>query len=119
MHNFRDLKVWQRSIDFVVKLYEMMDTFPKEEKYGLISQMRRSAVSIPSNIAEGTGRGSNTEFARFLEFSLGSLNELLTQIEIANRVGYFKQEDYEYLVSELSQISNMLFGLYKTLQKEK
>jgi four helix bundle protein len=118
MHNFRDLKVWQRSIDFVVRLYELMDAFPKEEKYGLIAQMRRSAVSIPSNIAEGTGRGSNPQFARFLEFSLGSLNELMTQIEIANRLSYFKAEDYQYLVNELTQISNMLFALYKTLNKE-
>jgi four helix bundle protein len=118
MHNFRELKVWQRAIDFVVKLYELMDTFPKEEKYGLIAQMRRSAVSIPSNIAEGTGRGSNAQFARFLEFSLGSLNELMTQIEIANRVKYFESADYQCLVNELTQISNMLYALYKTLTKD-
>ncbi len=118
MHNFRDLKVWQRAMEFVVKLYELMESFPKEEKYGLISQMRRCAVSIPSNIAEGTGRGSNPQFARFLEFSLGSLNELMTQIEIANRLQYFKEADYQFLVSELTQISNMLYKLYKTLKTD-
>ncbi len=86
MHNFRELKIWQRSMDFVVQVYKITKEFPAEEKYGLISQQRRSAVSIPSNISEGAGRGTNPQFKHFLEISMGSCNELITQIELSNRL---------------------------------
>ncbi|MGQ0739048.1 MAG: four helix bundle protein [Bacteroidota bacterium] len=71
MHNFRELKIWQRSVDFVVRIYALTAGFPKEERYGLISQLRASAVSVSSNIAEGAGRGTNKQFKRFLEISMG------------------------------------------------
>ena len=78
MHNYRELRIWQRSMDFVVKVYEISANFPKEEKYGLITQVRSCAVSIPSNISEGAGRGTNKQFRHFLEFSMGSVNEAQT-----------------------------------------
>ena len=76
MHNYRDLKIWQRSMDLAVNVYKIVETFPKEEKYGLSAQIKRSAVSIPSNISEGAGRGSNKQFKYFLEVAMGSNNEL-------------------------------------------
>jgi four helix bundle protein len=88
MHNYRELKIWQRSMDFVVKIYEISTDFPKEEKYGLTAQLRSCAVSIPSNISEGAGRGTNKQFKRVIEFSMGSVNEAQTQIELACRVKY-------------------------------
>jgi len=84
VHNFRDLKVWQLSINAVI--YKITSEFPADEKFGLISQIRRCAVSIPSNIAEGSGRGSNKDFARLLEIALASSYELETQLIISNRL---------------------------------
>ncbi len=88
MHNYRELKIWQRSMEFVVRVYEISANFPKEERYGLTSQLRGCVVSVPSNISEGAGRGTNKQFKRFLEFSMGSINEAQTQIEVAFRVNY-------------------------------
>ena len=85
MKTFRDLIVWQKSIDLVTNIYKVTTIFPNEELYGLTSQIRRAAVSIPSNIAEGYGRKATNEFVRFLQISMGSLFELKTQIEISQR----------------------------------
>ena len=82
------LDVWQRAIDFVIKIYKVTDEFPKEEIYGLTSQMRRAAVSIPSNIAEGAARGSKAEFRKFLAIAQGSISELETQIIISSRLRF-------------------------------
>jgi len=84
MHNLQELKIWQKAINLSIGVYEITSNFPKEEKYGLISQIRRSAVSIPSNIAEGAGRNSNKEFVHFLSIANGSAFELQTQLIISN-----------------------------------
>jgi four helix bundle protein len=85
--SYRDLEVWKLAIDFVKQVYEITDNFPASENYGLINQIRRAAVSIPSNIAEGQGRNSTKEFRQFLAISLGSLAELETQLIIAKEIG--------------------------------
>jgi four helix bundle protein len=118
MHNYRELKIWQRSMDFVVKVYEVSAGFPKEERYGLTGQLRRCAVSVPSNISEGAGRGTNNQFKRFLEFSMGSINEAQTQIELAHRVNYLLKETYESLINEALQIYKMILSFYNSLKDD-
>lgn len=118
MHNFRELKIWQRSMDFVVKIYEISAEFPKEEKYGLTAQLRSCAVSIPSNISERAGRGTNKQFKRFLEFSMGSTNEVQTQVELACRVKYLKREFADLLIDEALQIYKMILAFYNTLKDD-
>jgi four helix bundle protein len=118
MHNYRELKIWQRSMDFVVKMYEVTAGLPKEEKYGLTSQLRRCVVSVPSNISEGAGRGTNRQFKRFLEFSMGSINEAQTQIELAYRVKYIKSDLYTALIDEALQIYKMILAFYNSLKDE-
>lgn len=105
-------------MDFVVKIYEVSADFPKEEKYGLISQLRSCAVSIPSNISEGAGRGTNRQFKRFLEFSMGSANEAQTQIELANRVKYLEKSIADSLIDEALQIYKMILSFYNSLKDE-
>jgi len=107
------LKVWQKAIDLVVEVYRVTEHFPKEEIYGLINQMRRAAVSIASNIAEGAARGSNAEFRKSLAIAQGSAAELETQVIIAGRLGF--PIETEKFLSELDEISRMIVGLRKTL----
>jgi len=104
----KDLVVWQKSMDAVVLVYRLTENFPKEEIYGLTSQMRRSAVSIPSNIAEGRKRGSDVEFKRFLTYAYGSAAELETQIEIALRLRYVNADSIIELVNILDEVLRML-----------
>ena len=118
MHNYRELKIWQRSMDFVVKVYEVTASFPKEERYGLTSQLRSCAVSVPSNISEGAGRGTNKQFKRFLEFSMGSANEAQTQIELACRVKYLERKTTDFLIDEALQIYKMILAFYNSLKNE-
>ena len=118
MHNYRELKIWQRSMDYVVKIYEVSADFPREEKYGLSAQLRSCVVSVPSNISEGAGRGTNKQFKRFLEFSMGSINEAQTQIELAYRVKYISKKIYEVLIDEALQIYKMILAFYNTLYDE-
>ena len=118
MHNYRELRIWQRSMDFVVKVYEISANFPKEERFGLTSQLRSCAVSVPSNISEGAGRGTNKQFKRFLEISMGSINEAQTQIELAYRVNYISKEVHDILVDEALQIYKMILGFYNSLKDE-
>ena len=94
MQTFRDLFIWQKAMLLVTKTYQLTDTFPKEELFGLTSQIRRSAISIPSNIAEGSGRESNKEFSRFLNIGFSSLFEFQTQIEIAKKHSLFKRNRF-------------------------
>ena len=86
--NYKDLEVWQLSMDFTEAIYRLVQAFPKEERYGLSDQLRRAVVAIPSNIAEGNGRGSKKDYAHFLCIARGSLNEVNTQLEIAERLGF-------------------------------
>jgi len=113
--NYKDLDIWKRSIGVVENIYKITKNFPKEEMYGLTSQLRRSAVSIPSNIAEGFARFSNKEYKHFLFISLGSCAELSTQIIIALRLGYFENKEADKLLNEIDEISKMTMSLIKKL----
>ncbi|MFA5553055.1 MAG: four helix bundle protein [Phycisphaerae bacterium] len=113
--SFRDLEIWQRGITLTEAIYESTKTFPKEELYGLVSQIRRSAVSISSNIAEGFGRRYNKEYKHFLHISLGSCAELSTQVTIAERLKYINQETAGGFVTEADEISRMIMSLIKKL----
>ena len=110
----KNLIVWQKSIDLVEKIYSYTDGYPKEELYGLTSQMRRASVSIPSNIAEGHGRFSNKELVRFLFISLGSASELETQIIISKRIRFISEDIYNELNQLVVEIIKMLSSLIKS-----
>ena len=113
--SFKDLKIWQRGIQLVEEIYTVSRSFPKEEMYGLQSQLRRSAVSIPSNIAEGFTRLHNKEYRNFLYISLGSCAELTTQIIIASRLKYVEKTKADTLLNEIEEISKMTMSLIKKL----
>ncbi|MBC8053528.1 MAG: four helix bundle protein [Sphingobacteriaceae bacterium] len=115
MHNFKELRVWQKSIDLTVEVYTALSTFPDDEKFGLISQMKRASVSIPSNIAEGAGRNSNKEFKHFLSISLGSIFELETQLIISNRLGLVGDKSTQELNIKITDLQKMIFALEKTI----
>ncbi|MBF0275361.1 MAG: four helix bundle protein [Nitrospinae bacterium] len=108
-----DLKVWQDSIELAKEIYTVTNQFPESEKFGLISQMRRAVVSIPSNIAEGAARNSKKEFIQFLYIALGSIAELETQIILAYEFGYLNSKSNEILI----RIKRMVIGLIKSLKK--
>ncbi len=113
IQSYKDLIVWQKAMELVVEIYKVTENFPKEELYSLTSQMRRCAISIPSNIAEGSGRGTRRDYAQFLRMSLGSCNELSTQIEIAKRLPktkIFNYSDAEKLIEEISKILKVIIG---------
>lgn len=115
MANYKELKVWQKSMDLVVDIYRTVDTLPRVEQYALSDQIRRCSVSIPSNIAEGSGRNHKKEFIQFLSVSLGSLYELQTQLEIAQRVGYLS--DISELDIKTLEIEKMLNALITSLKR--
>jgi four helix bundle protein len=116
MNNHKDLEVWKKSIEYVKNIYEVTKSFPKDEIYGLTNQIRRAAVSIPSNIAEGAARKGETEFKQFLYIALGSLSEVETQLIISLEIGYFDKAQFEKLNSELISIRKMLIGLIRSLK---
>ena len=116
MKPHKKLEVWKRSIEFVTKIYRITESFPGNERFNLASQIRRSAISIPSNIAEGAGRASKKEFIQFLSIAQGSTSELETQLIISNNLGFLKKEDLG-LLDELDEISRMIIGLIKSLKK--
>jgi four helix bundle protein len=113
MKTHKDLDVWMKAVDFVIDIYEITKSFPKDEIYGLTSQIRRAAVSIPSNIAEGAGRASDKEFKQFLNIALGSIAEVDTQLLIAMKLNYLVQDKYEQLEKDLIDIRRMTLGLRK------
>ncbi len=108
MKTFRDLLIWQKSMALITNCYTISANFPKEEQFGLTSQIRRCAISIPSNIAEGFGRGTNKEYYRFLTISLGSLFEFQTQIEIAYNLNYINLENFNKLYEDSRELERML-----------
>ena len=112
------LDVWRKAIEFVVALYKATETFPKDEKFGLTSQLRRAAVSIPANIAEGAGRKSPKEFLYFLSNSQGSASEVETELLIASRLNYVTDDSYQSLCVSLDEIGRMLTGLSQHLQRK-
>jgi four helix bundle protein len=113
--SYRDLKVWQFSKQNVIDLYGITNAFPKDEIFGLRSQIRRSAVSIPSNIAEGHARNSAKEFMHFLSIALGSLAELETQLDIALELNFISKNDYEIMINKYDEVGKMLRGLKNSL----
>ncbi|TDK50131.1 four helix bundle protein [Algoriphagus formosus] len=115
MHRYKELKVWQKAIDLAVEVYRITEKLPAEERFGLISQINRCAISIPSNIAEGAGRNTNKDFNHFLGISLGSSFELDTQMIISNRLGYVNNADFEEIEKELEYIQNMIVKLKQNL----
>ena len=113
--DFRELKVWQKAMDLTVEIYSIVKLLPQDENYALSSQMRRAAVSIPSNIAEGQGRESMKEFIRFLSVARGSIRELSTQIEICERVQYLTEDKTVRAKELIEEIDKMLNALSKSL----
>ncbi len=113
--SYKDLTVWQKAIELAITVYALTDKFPREEQYGLSIQMRRAAVSIASNIAEGRSRGTRKDFAQFLRIALGSGAELTTQVEITKRLPQMREIDFGRIDSLLKQIMKMLHALIKNL----
>ena len=113
--SFKDLDIWKRSIILVEKIYAVTQGFPKEEIYGLASQLRRAAISVPSNIAEGFSRASGKEYKQFLYISRGSCSEIITQIIIAQNLNYIEGKKVEFLLKETEEISKMIMGLIKKI----
>jgi four helix bundle protein len=116
MNYFKELKVWQKAIDFVTETYLKSSGFPKEELYGLTSQLKRSAVSIPSNIAEGCGRKTDKDFNNFLGIALGSAFECETQLIICKNLKLIEETDFKNLESEIQHIQNMIIKLQSSLK---
>lgn len=113
--SYRELKVWQKSMEFAEHVYRVQQSFPAEERYGLCDQLRRAAVSIPSNIAEGRGRDTAKDFSHFLTLARGSLNEIATQLELAVRLGYL--DSGSGLYDESQEIRKMLNAMIERLKQ--
>ena len=118
MHNFRELRIWQRAIDLAELIYKITSDFPLQEKFGLVSQLRRCCVSVPSNISEGAGRATNKQFKYFLEISMGSCNEIQTQLELSFRFNFISKEVLDKLNDEVLQIYKMILVFYNSLKSE-
>ena len=116
INNHEDLKVWQESMILVTRIYDITKSFPNSETYGIVSQIRRSAISIPSNIAEGAARNHKKEFIQFLYISLGSLAELETQLMISLNLNYIDMKNLEEISNSIRYIRSMLSGLIKSLK---
>lgn len=114
--SFKDLNVWKKSVDLCELIYKVTESFPKSELYGLTNQIRRSSVSIASNISEGAARKSNKEFIQFLSIALGSIAELKTQIIISKRIKFINDNDFEMIYTILEDISRMTLKLRKSLK---
>ena len=118
IRSYCDLRVWQRGMDLVAEVYEVTREFPQEERFGLTSQMRRSAISVPSNIAEGFGRESNGDFARFLRVAQGSLKELETQLLISQRLDMLAADDADATLGKCDEIGRILRGLISKVRDD-
>jgi len=115
MHNFRELNIWKESMTLAKDVFMLTKTFPETEKYGLVSQMNRCSVSIPSNIAEGTGRNSDKELQRFLNIALGSCFELETQLLLARSFEYLDSDHTTSLTKKITTIQKIISGFKKSL----
>lgn len=116
MHNFEKLKIWQKAMDIAVEVYEISMLLPDDEKFNLIHQIKKCSVSIPSNIAEGSGRNSNKEFVQFLGIANGSTFELITQLILSKRLNLINEEIVQPVINQLVEVSNMNFAFQKTLK---
>jgi four helix bundle protein len=117
VQSYRDLIAWQKAMDLVVAVYEASRAFPREEAYGLTSQLRRAAVSVPSNIAEGQGRRSTKEFGRFLGIAYGSLQEVETQVILSVRLGYLESAQEERVLAQCAEVGRLINGLMRSLRR--
>jgi len=117
MRNFKALKVWQKGFDIAIKSFKLTALFPKDEKFGISSQITRAAVSIPSNIAEGSSRSSEKDYNRFLEISLGSTYELETQLLISRAVGFGDENLSMEILNDVIEEQKMLIGFINTINK--
>ena len=117
LRNFKELKVWQKSYALCLEIYKMTNSFPREEVYGLKSQIRRAAVSVPSNIAEGYGRKTTLDYIRYLYISYGSNCELETQLLLSSDLNYVKNGEMKGIQRELGEVERMLKALIKSLEK--
>lgn len=116
VRSHRDLIAWQKAVKLALDVYSITKLFPESEKFGLVSQLRRACVSVPSNIAEGYGRGATNDYIRFLRTARGSVYEVDTQLLIASRLGYLSAEKFEELESQLNECSRILVGLIRSLE---
>jgi len=116
--SYKDLLVWQKAMDLAEEVYLAVGTFPREERYGLTSQLQRAAVSVPSNIAEGSSRRSKAEFIRFVNIASGSLAELETQLALAKRFSYAEENVIYRLLALAEEVSKMLFALQQSLSEK-
>lgn len=119
MHNFEKLKIWQKAIDIAISVYNVSLMLPNDEKFNLVHQIKKCAVSIPSNIAEGSGRNHNKEFIQFLGIANGSTFELITQLILAKKLNLVNEEIIQPIISQLVEVSNMNFSFQKTLKQNK
>ena len=117
MHNIKKLKIWNDSIDLCVDVYQALANMPNDERYGLSSQIKRSAVSIPSNIAEGAGRYTNPQFSHFLNIAYGSSYELQTQLIISERLNFISSEVNESLLNKLNEVQKMVYVFKENINK--
>jgi four helix bundle protein len=115
---FEDLRAWQCAMTLALNIYETTQDFPKQEIYGLTSQLRRSAVSVPSNIAEGKGRASDRELSQFLNHARGSIYEVQTQLMLANKIGYLDKQQSSQLLSQAAEVGRLLNGLIKAISSQ-
>lgn len=118
MHDFKKLVIWQKAMEIVKNVYIVTNTFPKEEKYSLTSQLRRSAISIPSNISEGAGRNTNGEFKNFLGIANGSINELMTQLILSKQLGLVEDQIIQPIIKDLIEVQKINYSLIKKFTKE-
>ena len=119
MKDFRQLKVWEKSHQLALAVYKVTAKFPKEELYGLTSQIRRASMSIPTNIAEGCGRNTDAEFARFLQIAMGSASETEYQLLLSHDLGFLTKAQYDPLNTDVTEIKRMLASLLKTLRADR
>lgn len=118
MHNFKRLAIWQRSMDLVTRIYLLTMQYPKSEIYGLISQTRRAATSVPLNISEGAAKSSDKDFARFLEMAIGSANELETALIVAKNIQFITEDTFIPFENEIIEIRKMITKFIKNLRTE-
>ena len=117
MANYKDLQVWHKAMDLATAVYKITANFPREEKYALVDQLRRAAVSVPSNIAEGHSRNTANDFKIFLSIALGSLAEIETQLELARRFGYVTDTDLQPILALSTEVSKMTWSLQRNAVK--
>ncbi|KEF34788.1 30S ribosomal protein S23 [Deinococcus sp. RL] len=116
MRDYRQFVVWQKAHALTLRVYVLTHSFPADERFGLTAQLRRAAVSIPSNIAEGAGRASDTDFARFLDMAGGSANEVEYQMLLARDLGYVPELEYQTVTHQLSEVRRVLTGFRRRLK---